>query len=398
MLMAALLAGLPAVAVARTITVAPSANDQETLQTALIEAAPGDSIELAAGTYRLTSGLSLDIDGVTVKGAGPSASILSFKGQQTAGEGLLVTSDRVLLTGFAVEDTRGDGIKAKGVDRITFDNLRVEWTRGPHKDNGAYGIYPVESTNVLVQRSVVLACADAGVYVGQSDNIVVRNNRVHFNVAGIEIENSTRADVHSNLAMHNTGGILVFDLPNLPKVGGHSTRVFSNTVVDNDTPNFAAPGNIVAEVPRGLGIMVMANDKVDIFNNNVVGNRSGGVMVVAYSRNFDDTNYNPLPRNVRIFANSFGRNGWAPAYPGGTEIAAAFGGALPPVMWDGVTRFGERPDDPATTPMLDVPALTLGLAVAATPTTAAQPAPLTPSGTVAGQLAAVELPSDQPMP
>lgn len=383
---------------AKVIVVTPGANDQESIQTALIEASPGDTVLIEAGTYRLVSGLSLDIDNVTVKGAGADKTILSFKGQASAGEGLLVTSDNVLLTGFAVEDTKGDGIKAKGVDRITFDKLRIEWTRGPHAENGAYGIYPVESTNVLVQNNIVIACADAGVYVGQSDNIVVRGNRVSFNVAGIEIENSTRADVYANLAHNNTGGILVFDLPNLPKMGGHSTRIFSNTVHDNDTPNFAAPGNIVAEVPRGLGIMVMANDRIEVSGNRIAGNRSAGVMVVSYLRNFDDANYNPLPRNVRIFGNSFGRNGWAPAFAGGEQIVAALGGPLPPVMWDGVTTFGDAAADPATTPASDVGGISLGLVTAGTSTGAADPAPLAPASSIAGQLAAVVLPADQPMP
>lgn len=382
---------------AKTIAVAPGENDQEALQTALIEAQPGDVIELGAGTFRLTNGLSLDVDNVTVRGAGPAASVLSFKGQTGAGEGLLVTSDRVLLTGFAVEDTKGDGIKAKGVDRITMDNLRVVWTRGPHKDNGAYGLYPVEATNVLVQNSEVVACSDAGVYVGQSENIIVRNNRVSFNVAGIEIENSKHADVYGNLAHHNTGGILVFDLPNLPKMGGHSTRIFSNTVVDNDTPNFAPPGNIVAEVPQGLGIMVMANENVEVSSNRIEGNRTAAVMVVSYVRPFDDASYNPLARNVRIFGNAIGKNGWDPKFPGGAELAAALGGGLPPVMWDGVTRFGDKPDDSTTTPASDAPMVSLGLAVAGTPPSKAQPAPVAPAGASAA-LAAVVLPADQPMP
>ena len=62
---------------AKTIAVAPGDSDQEVLQTALIEAQPGDVIQLAAGTYRLTNGLSLDVDNVTVRGAGPGASVLS---------------------------------------------------------------------------------------------------------------------------------------------------------------------------------------------------------------------------------------------------------------------------------------------------------------------------------
>ena len=68
------------------------------------------------------STLSLDVSGVTVRGQGPDKTILSFKdqGQGTGGEGLLVTSkDDVTLEDLAVEDARGDGIKANGTKRIS---------------------------------------------------------------------------------------------------------------------------------------------------------------------------------------------------------------------------------------------------------------------------------------
>src|SRR5678815_3292206 len=253
----ALIAGtaLTAAAQAKVLAVAPGPEAQERLQTALLDAKPGDTVQLAAGRYELTDGLSLDIADVTVKGAGPAKTILSFKGQKGAGEGLLVTSDGVTLRDFAVEDTRGDGIKSKGADQISFLNLRVEWTGGPKETNGSYGVYPVSSKNVLIDRVTVRGASDAGIYVGQSDRIVVRNSRAEYNVAGIEIENSFNADVFNNVATHNAGGILVFDLPGLPQMGGHSTRVFANQVVNNDTPNFAPKGNTVAGVPTGTGIM-----------------------------------------------------------------------------------------------------------------------------------------------
>jgi len=37
------------------------------------------------------------------------------------------------------------------------------------------------------------------------------------NVAGIEIENCTDADVYENISTNNTGGVLVFDLPDFAK-------------------------------------------------------------------------------------------------------------------------------------------------------------------------------------
>jgi parallel beta-helix repeat protein len=328
-----------------------------------------------------------------VKGAGPDKTVLSFAGQKGSGEGLLITSNRVTVRDLAVEDTKGDGLKSKGVDRISFVNVRVEWTGGPKPTNGAYGVYPVSSTNVLIDGAVVRGASDAGIYVGQSKNIVVKNSRAEFNVAGIEIENSMNADVFDNVATRNTGGILVFDLPNLPQMGGHSTRIFRNKVVDNDTPNFAPPGNIVGNVPVGAGVMILANRDVHVFDNEIDGNQTAAVMLVAYSQDFDDATYNPLPRDVTIRDNRLGRNGWKPAFPGGEMLAQALGGGLPPVLWDGVTRYEGR-SDPVRIHVKDAGVVNLNLPKPGA-TDQANPSVAQGMGEPLPEPAAVVLPADQ---
>lgn len=317
------------------IEIEPGEGVQEALQEALIMAAPGSVIELKAGFYELTNALSLDVPNVTIRGAGMDETILSFKNQISGSEGLLITADGARVEALAVEDTPGDGIKAKGVDQISFIGVRVEWTRGPHPENGAYGLYPVESKNVLIDGSVVKGCSDAGIYVGQSQDIIVRNSRAELNVAGIEIENSYRADVYNNVATHNTGGILVFDLPNLPQMGGHSVRVFGNTVVANDTPNFAPPGNIIATVPMGTGIMVMANRDIEIFDNELSDNASTNILLAAYPREYNDPTYNPLPRAIYVHDNKHGRAGYAPDGAVKDLIAPLTGMPVPQIVWDG---------------------------------------------------------------
>lgn len=374
---------------AGTIHVDAGANAQERLQAALIDAKPGDVVEIGAGRFDLTDGLSLDVGGVTVRGAGPDKTVLSFKTQQGAGEGLLVTSDNVVLRDFAVEDAKGDGIKSKGADQIIYKNIRVEWTGGPKATNGAYGLYPVESVNVLIDGALVKGASDAGIYVGQSKNIIVRNSTAMFNVAGIEIENSYDADVHSNIAMHNTGGILVFDLPNLPQQGGHNVRVFSNRVERNDTANFAPKGNIVASVPTGTGVMVMANHDVHVFANAIGENATTNVMIVAYQNSFADKAYNPLARNIVVRDNQHGRAGWAPGFAGGAELAAALGGALTPIFWDGVGG------DAANVHFSDaVPTLSLNIPAQGVPLTQANPSPYkAPATAPAADLPTIILPA-----
>ncbi|MEZ5937724.1 MAG: parallel beta-helix domain-containing protein [Hyphomonadaceae bacterium] len=314
------------------------------LQKRLIEAKPGDVVEIGEGQFAFTEGLSLDVDNVTVKGAGQDKTVISFKGQTGAGEGLLITSNGVTVSDLTVQDTKGDGIKAKGSDVITFKDLKVEWTGGPLETNGAYGVYPVESSNVLIDGVTVSGASDAGIYVGQSDNIIVRNSRAEYNVAGIEIENSTRADVYDNVATKNAGGILVFDLPDLPKIGGHSTRVFKNEIYENDTQNFAPKGNIVANVPTGTGLMLMANKDVHVFDNSFDKNGTAHIMVVSYSYPFEDDRYNPLPRDFVIRDNTYGVGGDAPQGRL-APVAAAMNAPFPPIIWDGVTTYGDTSED-----------------------------------------------------
>ncbi|APZ97839.1 hypothetical protein BWQ93_04550 [Sphingopyxis sp. QXT-31] len=386
-LVAVLLAAAPAAA--KTIKVEAGGTDaNEKLQEALIVAEPGDTVELGAGTWTLSDGLSLDVAGVTIRGAGTDekGSILDFAGQQGAGEGLLVTSDDVFLTNFAVLNTKGDGIKSKGADRIVYYKLRVEWTAGPKETNGAYGIYPVESSDVLIDSVYVRGASDAGIYVGQSKNIVVRDSIAVENVAGLEIENSYDADVHDNIATKNTGGILVFDLPSLPMQGGHNVRVFDNAVANNSTPNFAPKGNIVASVPTGTGVLIMANRNVEVFDNAFDQNGTANVMIVGYRYEHKDPKYQPLPRQIVVRDNAHGKAGYAPAFDGGAQIAAAFGGAIPPVLWDGA---GEN------VVVLDkVGVLSLNLPDVATPRSEAKPSPADLSkGTPPAALPGIKLPA-----
>jgi parallel beta-helix repeat protein len=372
---------------AKTWRIRPGADAQQQLQTALIEARPGDTVRLARGRFELTSGLSLDVDRVTIRGDGADRSILSFTGQRRGAEGLLITSDGVRLRDFAVEDARGDAIKARDCNGIHIRGVRVEWTRGPNPENGAYGLYPVNCDNVLIERSVARGASDAGIYVGQSRNIIVRDNVAEYNVAGIEIENSFAADVFGNTTTHNTGGILVFDLPGLPQQGGHDIRVYENNIVDNNTPNFAPAGNIVAGVPAGTGVLIMANRNVHVFDNDIADNGTVNILVTAYREAFQDANYNPLARDIVIRDNRFGNTGYAPT--GDLAGLAQMGVPMPDVLWDGATMFsrGGTPRseqvrivvrDNTSTRTGQSSFLTLGLPVAGSPLTEAAPDPTPP--------------------
>lgn len=319
------------------------ASFESKLQQQLLDAKPGSVIDIPAGHYALKRGLSLRTNGVTIRGAGMDKTVLSFKGQIVGPEGLLVNADDFTIENLAIEDTMGDALKINQGKNITIHGVRIEWTGGPKSTNGAYGLYPVKTQNVLVEDSVVIGASDAGIYVGQSNTIVVRRNRAEQNVAGIEIENSVNADVYDNTATKNTGGILVFNMPNLSQAG-HATRVFHNKVFANNTDNFAKKGAAVASVPAGSGVVVNSNDKVEIFDNDIADNQTANVIISSYfSTNYYNTrgvaaDYNPYPKGIYVYGNRFKGGGDS---PDGLKLktlkAAVYGinGNFPDVVWDG---------------------------------------------------------------
>ncbi len=178
--------------------------------------------------------------------------------QEEGAEGLKIANGvSIIIENFTIENAKGDNIKVTDTRGITIRNVKSQWTGTPEESNGAYAFYPVLSSNVLVENCIAIGASDAGIYVGQSDSVIIRNNEAYYNVAGIESENSRWVEIYGNHAHDNTGGILVFDLPGLTQYG-HTTRVFSNNIHENNFRNFAPKGNVVATVPPGTGVMLLA--------------------------------------------------------------------------------------------------------------------------------------------
>lgn len=327
-------------------------SQRKEFQSRLIMAADGDTVDLPEGVFRIEGSLSMEgKKGVVVRGRGMDRTILDFKGQQSGAEGIRITnSSDVTLQDLCVRDTKGDAVKTMNVDGIAFRRVRAEWTGKPGKNNGAYGLYPVSCERVLIEGCVVRGASDAGIYVGQSKRIVVRDNLAYENVAGIEIENSTDADVYRNEARDNTGGILVFDLPDLPAKQGGRCRVFENRIHDNNTPNFAPKGNIVGKVPTGTGILLLAARDVEVFRNEIHGNRTIGTGIISYfmtENPVSDTAYHPYPTGISVYGNSYSRERRRAPMKGRFgklyRFKLRFGRDLPDIVYDGVADGGLAP-------------------------------------------------------
>ncbi len=176
------------------------------LQTQLITAGDSAVIELPEGHFMFTK--SLLVDGnkyLTIKGQGIDKTILSFEMQEEGAEGLKIANGvSIIIENFTIENAKGDNIKVTDTRGITIRNVKSQWTGTPEESNGAYAFYPVLSSNVLVENCIAIGASDAGIYVGQSDSVIIRNNEAYYNVAGIESENSRWVEIYGNHAHDNT--------------------------------------------------------------------------------------------------------------------------------------------------------------------------------------------------
>lgn len=336
---------------------------EKDIQTRLILAKDGDVIELPEGNFMFTRTLTMDgKSDIIIRGKGITKTILSWKNQTEGAQGFQVSNGKnIVLEDFSVEDAKGDNLKVNDVNGITLRRIRSVWADGPKTENGAYALYPVLCKNVLMEECIAMGSSDAGIYVGQSDSVVIRNNKAYWNVAGIESENSRWVEIYGNEAYENTGGILVFDLPGLTQYG-HSTKVYQNTVRSNNFQNFAMKGNIVASIPPGSGMMVLATHDIEIFDNDFKDNTTVGLAIVSYelvaalnegeveqeeaiggvqtvNNSFrEDSLYNPFPYDVRIHSNRFKNKHWFPTLSNdiGKLLLMRSMFSPPDVLYDGI--------------------------------------------------------------
>lgn len=352
---------------------------------AFINAESGDVIVFPEGRFDLTDTLTLDgdsdgdgvsIKGVTILGYGKDKTILDFTAS-AGGDGIFVQNGvDITIKDLGVYEAPNNAIKLINTDGIILDSVATVWEGALDKDNGAYGLYPVQCSNILIQDSYVRGSADAGVYVGQSSNIVVRRNVAVENVAGIEIENSTNADVYDNVASGNTGGVLVFDLPIGQGFYGSTVRVFDNEITGNNTDNFANTSDFAAGVhivPPGTGVILLSTPDVEVYNNVIsnhdtlsvavtsyllpdqaLGNPMSDASVNTYQPVIDD-GWQPVPRNIQIHHNDVSASGGSPRGELIADLIQGYmldptKGEMPAILYDGAgelltnagdTRFGQ---------------------------------------------------------
>lgn len=323
----------------------------ESIQAAVDRARPGDTIEVMPGFYK--EEVKVDLDNITLRGITSSAAAGAngvtrpvLDGEKRLSDGVLATGSNFVIENFDIQHYVANGVVAQHARNVAFRNLKID-------DTGLYGVYPVSCTGVRIEGCVATGIADAALYVGQSRDIVVRDSEAYNNVTGIEIENSINAVVENNNVHDNTGGILVFILPNNPSKAGYNCIVRNNRVINNNHVNFANPNSIVANVPPGTGVMVMAADNTEVTGNEIRGNDCYGVAVFSLELAFEKGtafDVGSVPENNWVHDNTYSDNGRNPA--GALKRAGIKGADL---VWDlsGSSNRWQETSATSSTPLLN---------------------------------------------
>ena len=280
--------------------------DGEFIQAAVAQARSGDLIRVYPGTYKET--VYIDKENISLQGVIQEGKWPTLNGEKELNDAFLYSGNGILIENFKIVNYKGNGVMGQAGNNFV---IRNNWVL----DAGVYGIFPEFGKNGLIEHNILTGIEDAAIYVGMCDNVDVRHNEVYGNVAGIEIENSRHVLVENNHSYNNTGGILVFITPGLPIKTCYDVIVRNNFVNDNNHVNFGAPGSLVAGIPSGTGILVMAADQVTIENNIITGNNNAGITVtdLAYGANTaNDPEVEPNPDRLVILDNIMIDNGNSP--------------------------------------------------------------------------------------
>ena len=292
----------------------------ESIQDAVDASPAGGTVFVRPGTYVETITIEKPLHLVGL--GAPGSVVIQDPGDERNG---IVARDvsGISLINLTVRGFSGNGVFIVGVDGFLFFRLITD-----QLGTGAYGLFPVRSSNGLIAHCLATGADDAGIYVGQSENVAVVHNETYGNVIGLEAENVRQTVWAHNRSYDNAAGMLAILLPEdgryISITYADQLEVAHNRFTDNNGANFAEEGSLASFVPSGTGLLIIGFDDSIVHRNRVTGNSFIGIglgsvltMLQIAGRLPDDPTQlgiDPHPDNVRIVHNRVTGNGTAPSF------------------------------------------------------------------------------------
>jgi nitrous oxidase accessory protein NosD len=282
----------PTVATAKSWTVNPGDSIQAAVDNAnpgdTIKVMPGDYIETNGGTHTGTAAVLITKPLKLLAKSKPDAKVRILPDPDNTAQknGILVQPptdldpdiEGIKIKGFTVEGFEKNGIWLRHVNK--FKILKNESI-----NNLENGIWPTLSANGLVKKNVAYGSQDSALWVEASENVRVIKNEFHHSPTGLEITVSKNISVKKNDVHDNTTGIGLYhpNAASLDPLGDDGYwDIQKNYVHDNNEPNNAPEGTMSKDLPAGGGILVLGVDHVNLKKNRIENNNFYGIAVVDY--------------------------------------------------------------------------------------------------------------------
>jgi parallel beta-helix repeat protein len=297
-----------------------------TIQAAVDDAEPGDTIVVPPGIYR--ENVRIGKSGLTIQGS--TAAILDGEGlPESTGIRVAPVPPATHIDGFTLRGLTVRNYRRTGVLLLRTRDYSLE--RTVYVNNDEYGPFPIFSTRGIIAFNHVSGSNDAGIYIGRSTDASIHDNIITNNTAGIQIENCQRIEVVENVATRNTLGIVVLVNPFATMPATADVDISANRVIDNNRPNpVTEPGELLARLPTGIGVLNLAGDRVAISRNTVMQHASAGIAVGQLPPDLAAAvpSVDPWPDAVTVVRNVVLENGAEPD----AKLAPLPGADL---LWDG---------------------------------------------------------------
>ncbi|MFD3458027.1 nitrous oxide reductase family maturation protein NosD [Streptomyces sp. NPDC058691] len=263
----------------------------ESIQAAVDRAAPGDVIDIEAGTYN--GSVQISTPRLTLRGAGTATVIMPSKtGKENAcakaGEGVCITGTaKKKATEVRLESLTVAGFKTNGIHATMADGLRV--AKVTSRDNKQQGILLEKSVRGQFTGNTATNNGESGIFLANSMNTeggaldtqggIVKDNTLNGNRIGVTLRRVRNVSVEHNTISANCGGVFVVGDEGVPR--GGALTVSHNTVTKN---NKYCPATARLPFIQGAGIVLTGVEKTVVTDNDVRDNSgkspmSGGIVL-----------------------------------------------------------------------------------------------------------------------